>query len=185
MRRRIAIAGGFAGLVLIAGVAAIVARGTPPTGQTIDSLAKGTTADSYVLAAKGMIPSTKERAWRGTYKTPWDVTSLRVSLPPGANTGWHRHPGPGFAVVTQGSVTMYSDDCTPMTYTKGQAYVEIPGLVNLVQNNGPEPAQFLVTFIVPSPAPLRMDVASAPCNPVATVAELHIDLPDGTPPGDW
>ena len=93
------------------------------------------------------------------------MTALRVTLPAGASTGWHRHPGPGFMVVVQGAVTLYSNDCTKTTYSKGQAYVEVPGLVNLVRNEGAEPAVFVGEFVVPATAPLRLDVPTPPCNP--------------------
>ncbi len=68
-------------------------------------------------------------------------------------------------VVVQGAVTLIANDCTKTTYTKGQADVEIPGLVNLVRNEGSEPAIFVGEFIVPTTAPLRLDVPTAPCNP--------------------
>jgi quercetin dioxygenase-like cupin family protein len=142
-----------------------VARATPPNLQSTESLAKGTTVDGLELTASGRLPNKKAHAWRGSYKAPFDVTALRVTLPPGASTGWHRHPGPGFMVVVQGAVTLYANDCTKTTYTKGQAYVEVPGLVNLVRNEGAEPAVFVGEFIVPTTAPLRLDVATPPCNP--------------------
>lgn len=141
------------------------AQATPPSGQSTEMLGKGTTADGLLLVAKGALPNQKANPWRGTYKAPWDVTALRITLPPGASTGWHRHPGPGFMVVTQGAVTIYANDCTKTTYAKGQSYVEVPGLVNLVRNDGAEPAIFVGTFVVPSTASLRLDVPSAPCNP--------------------
>ncbi|MGH3137593.1 MAG: cupin domain-containing protein [Gaiellaceae bacterium] len=140
------------------------AHATPPSGQSTEMLGKGTTADSLLLKAQGIFPNQAAHPWRGTYKAPWDVTSLRITLPPGASTGWHRHAGPGFMVVAQGAVTLYANDCTKTTYTKGQAYVEVPGLANLVRNDGAEPAMFVGTFVVPTTASLRIDVPSAPCN---------------------
>jgi quercetin dioxygenase-like cupin family protein len=142
-----------------------IARATPPNLQMTEVLAKGTTVDPLLLDARGTLPNSKAHPWRGTYKAPLDVTALRITLPPGASTGWHRHPGPGFMVVVQGAVTLYANDCTKTTYTKGQAYVEVPGLVNLVRNDGSEPAVFVGEFVVPSTASLRLDVPTQPCNP--------------------
>jgi hypothetical protein len=68
-------------------------------------------------------------------------------------------------VVTQGADTVYANDCTKTTYTRGQAYVEVRGLVNLVRNDGSEPAVFVGSFVVPTTASLRLDVAVAPCTP--------------------
>ena len=151
------------GLALIAILG--VAEATPPVGQSTEMLARGTTADQLLLIAKGTLPNQGAHPWRGTYKAPWDVTSLRITLPPGGSTGWHRHPGPGFMVVTQGTVTVYANDCKKSTYAKGQAYVEVPGLVNLVRNDGAELAVFVGSFVVPSTASLRLDVPAAPCTP--------------------
>ena len=142
-----------------------VARATPPNLQSTEFLARGTTVDGLELAVSGRLPNKKAHAWRGSYKAPFDVTALRVTLPPGASTGWHRHPGPGFMAVVQGAVTLYANDCTKTTYTEGQAYVEVPGLINLVRNEGSGPAVFVGEFIVPTTAPLRLDVATPPCNP--------------------
>jgi len=151
------------GLALVAILG--VAQATPPVGQSTEMLARGTTADELLLVARGTIPNQKANPWRGTYKAPWDVIALRVTLPPGGSTGWHRHPGPGFMVVTQGAVAVYANDCTKTAYTKGQAYVEVPGLVNLVRNDGSEPAVFVGSFVVPTTASLRLDVTTPPCTP--------------------
>ena len=163
MRGRALFAAVVAGVALAAVLG--VAQATPPAGQTTESLARGTTADELMLEVRGKSPNQKANPWRGTYTTPFDVTTLRITLPPAGTTGWHRHPGPGFMTVTQGAVTVYANDCTKTTYAKGQSYVEVPGLVNLVRNDGAEPAVFVGTFVVPSTASLRLDVPVAPCNP--------------------
>jgi quercetin dioxygenase-like cupin family protein len=152
------------GIVLVLTAILQVAQATPPDRQSTEMLARGTTADELLLVAKGTLPNQTAHPWRGTYKAPWDVIALRITLPPGASTGWHRHPGPGFMVVTQGTVTVYANDCRKTTYAKGQAYVEVPGLVNLVRNDGSEPAVFVGSFVVPSTASLRLDVPVAPCS---------------------
>jgi quercetin dioxygenase-like cupin family protein len=157
-------------VLLLAALAAVpvavigMAEATPPMGMGTEVLARGTTADEHMLAVRGTLPNRLARAWRGTYKTPWDVTALRVTVPPGAHSGWHRHPGPGFMVVTQGAITVYANDCTKKTYSRGQAFMEVPGLVNLVRNEGSEPAMMVAAFVVPSTASLRIDVPVEPCN---------------------
>lgn len=141
-----------------------MAEATPPMGMSAEVLARGTTPDEHLLALRGTLPNRLARPWRATYKTPWDVAAFRITLPPGAHTGWHRHPGPGFMVVTQGAVTVYANDCTKKTYARGQAFVEVPGLVNLVRNDGSEPAAMVGSFVVPSTASLRVDVPVEPCK---------------------
>src|SRR5207249_450861 len=91
-----ALASGLAAAALLGGSFWLgVARATPPAGQGTEFLARGTTVDPPLLEAKGTLPSKNARPWRDGYQAPLDVTALRVTLPAGASTGWHRHPGPG------------------------------------------------------------------------------------------
>ena len=157
-------------VLLLAALAAVpvvvigMAEATPPMGMSVEVLARGTTPDEHLLAVRGTLPNRLARPWRGTYKTPWDVATFRTTLPPGAHSGWHRHPGPGFMVVIQGTVTHYANDCTKKTYSRGQAFMEVPGLVNLLRNDGSEPAVLLGSFVVPSTATLRIDAPTEPCG---------------------
>ena len=82
-------------------------------------------------------------------------------------TGWHAHPGPALVIVTTGSVTKYSaQDSTAHTYTAGQAFVENgPTDENMIRNDGPVPAETIVTFITPPGAPIRGDAPPPGYNP--------------------
>jgi len=64
-------------------------------------------------------------------------------------------------------VTKYSADCTAQTYSAGQAFVEKgPSDENMVRNNGPGPAETIVTFLTPPGAPTCEDAPAPPgCNP--------------------
>ena len=160
--RRALVLGGLTVVITLTTVLT-VAQATPPSRQVVETLARGTTADTHLLRARGTLPNQKAGPWRGAYETPWDLVTVRVTLPPGANTGWHRHPGPGFMAVTQGAVTVLGNDCTRKTYTAGQAYVEVPGHANIVRNDGTATAVFVGTCVLRSTATLRLDVPTAPC----------------------
>jgi hypothetical protein len=46
---------------------------------------------------------------------------------PGGSTGWHKHPGPVYIIVTKGQLTFYEHDdpaCSPKVYSKGQGFVD-------------------------------------------------------------
>lgn len=46
---------------------------------------------------------------------------------PLASTGWHKHPGPVYIIVTSGQLTFYEYDdptCSPKVYSKGQGFVD-------------------------------------------------------------
>ena len=50
-----------------------------------------------------------------------------ADVPPGASTGPHFHPTPRFVYVLDGTVVLELDGKAPQTFTKGQAFVEMPG----------------------------------------------------------
>jgi hypothetical protein len=112
---------------------------------------------------------------------------VQLTVEPGGSSGWHSHPGGAIIVVTQGSITVHkavgrrgceseSDGdschgsaagCQIETYSAGQAFIERPGEVDQVTNNGMIPYILLV--------PSR--VCRRGCSP-------RIDQPDpGTCPG--
>jgi quercetin dioxygenase-like cupin family protein len=53
-----------------------------------------------------------------------EVTALIVSLPAGADTGWHSHPYPRYAYVLDGAVTVENDAGARNTYRAGSFLVE-------------------------------------------------------------
>src|SRR5579864_2441168 len=59
-----------------------------------------------------------------------EVVMPTFSIAPGTSNKWHTHPGPGFIIVTQGTLTLYRalDDgsCAKSVYNAGEGYVEAP-----------------------------------------------------------
>ena len=80
------------GAVSLAGVTAAVA--TPESGTiNRNELAAGTVSDNVDIQSSGQ---------------PLDLHIMQVTIAPGANTGWHHHPGPEYAVLKSGSATLWS-----------------------------------------------------------------------------
>ena len=132
-------------------VSVAAALATPPLNFVGTVLARGTVQDD--------VPSTGSGRGRAS-NAPGDVAFLTVTVQPGGHSGWHSHPGPEIAVVRSGAVTVYyADDpaCTPHRFAPGQGYVVEPGRVQIVRNEGPEPAEFLVAFVVAPGVALRTD----------------------------
>jgi len=46
------------------------------------------------------------------------VTALRVTIPPGASTGWHEHPSPCYAYILSGVLTLELRDRMPLVSRK-------------------------------------------------------------------
>ena len=145
---------GLAAGMLTAGLA----HAMPPAGVTTEILGRGTTLAGFKIHVDGIKVESKNAA---------GFTVAHMTFAPGGTTGWHVHPGPVLVIVESGTVTKYSADCTAQTYTAGQAFVEKgPGDENMVRNNGPVPAETIVTFITPPGAPIREDAPAPPgCNP--------------------
>ena len=73
----------------------------------------------------------------------------QITVDPGGSSGWHSHPGGAIVVVQQGSITVHrsvGSKCQTTTYSAGQAFIERPGEVDHVTNDGTAPYVLFVTF---------------------------------------
>jgi len=85
------------------------------------------------------------------------VLSVRtVTLPPGGEIPWHRHPGTEMSIVTSGAVTVVREGaCEPVVYQTGDA-VYIPDEVpHAARNEGTVPLQLVVTYLLTAGPPER------------------------------
>ena len=131
--------------VLTLGVGAAQAQ-TP--GLTVQTLAQGTADYDPVIGG------------------PADVTLVSIVIAPGSGTGWHRNTGRVWGVITRGALTITEHDGCHLTYPAGAVRVEIPNDVHEGRNEGTEPLEMIVTYVVPAGQPLSIDVPA----PTATCA---------------
>ncbi|HVL85123.1 MAG TPA: cupin domain-containing protein [Pseudonocardia sp.] len=89
------------------------------------------------------------------------VFSVRtVTVPPGGSTGWHRHDGTEMSIVTAGEITLVrADGCAEETLSAGDAVFVPDRQVHLARNDGTEPAEIVVTYLL---APGVQDRSDAP-----------------------
>jgi hypothetical protein len=121
MRKRISLLGAVMLIALAAFVA--VTKANPPTGVTPTLLARGTYQPFNVRSDPhgGIVD------FRAHSTDPVDIVVQKHDYLPGANTGWHQHPGPIFITVTSGTLTFYEYNdptCAPHVYTAGQGFVD-------------------------------------------------------------
>jgi quercetin dioxygenase-like cupin family protein len=137
-------------LLLLVGVAGAavyggIALATPPAGLVNILLARGTDASEGTLPIQ-----------MGT-----DVVIAQITVEPGGSSGWHSHPGGAIIVVKQGTPTLYralGSQCRSITYGAGDAFIERPGEVDDVVNEGTAPYVLYVTFPrVPPGGSARID----------------------------
>jgi quercetin dioxygenase-like cupin family protein len=127
---------------------------TPPTpGFTSTPLA------AAVLAPIDTKAETDD--WEIELKTKGlsDVYMTHFKLAPGANGGWHSHPGPSIIAVKAGTATFYDDcvDFIPQHFPAGTGFVEDAGCVHILVNEGDVDLEVVVMQIVPRGAPRRID----------------------------
>jgi len=73
------------------------------------------------------------------------VTMLMVEIPPGAETGWHKHPVPCYAYILSGSVTVELENGINYTLHAGQAFAETVNMMHNGKNTGTDPVKILMT----------------------------------------
>ena len=74
-----------------------------------------------------------------------EVRMLLVEIPPGTETGWHRHPMPCYAYVLSGSVTVELENGKSYTFHAGEGFAETVGTLHNGKNTGTEPVKIVMT----------------------------------------
>jgi hypothetical protein len=151
------------GAVILVALAAFVAvtKANPASGVTPTLLARGT-YDGFNVRSD---PHGSIADFRARSTDPVDIVVQRHDYAPGANTGWHQHPGPIFITVTQGTLTFYEYNdptCTPHVYSQGQGFVDT-GDGHIGFNRTNQPASDVAVAIAPVGGAFRTEL-SAP-NP--------------------
>lgn len=122
------------------------AKATPPAGKvTRKPLAQGRLDERITVATEGAT----------------DFHILHVVVEPGADSGWHSHPGTALDILTSGTLTVYVEgtDCKPRRYEAGQAFFVPAGVPHLARNEGTEPVEGYITYLVAAGAVPRIDAA--------------------------
>lgn len=78
-----------------------------------------------------------------------DVSVVTQVYEPGADSGWHAHPGIHAVAVLSGVLTVYDNQCHPQTFGPGQPYVG-GQQAHLVRNEADTPVVMVVTYLNPS-----------------------------------
>jgi quercetin dioxygenase-like cupin family protein len=96
-----------------------------------------------------------------------DLYITQNTIQPGGQSGWHTHPGPSMVTVTEGTVTVYEEDCTSTTYTAGQTFTDLGcGDVHNLRNETGVQAKTVAVQIVPHGATRRIDADDPGCPQV-------------------
>ncbi|MDQ3946763.1 MAG: cupin domain-containing protein [Actinomycetota bacterium] len=125
-----------------------VALATPPSGTIARTeLAKGTTTEPIFINTQGA-------------ETSFYIQT--VTLDPGADSGWHTHPGPEYTIVKSGTITVQTaSNCPPFTRSAGEIFFVKGGVSHRAVNLSDAPAELYVTYTLPASAPIREDQPDA------------------------
>ena len=72
---------------------------------------------------------------------------LKITLPPGTSTGWHRHQIPLFAYILQGVLTVEHENGTYKQFEAGTAVAEMLDTFHQGINNGTEPVILIALYL--------------------------------------
>lgn len=75
-----------------------------------------------------------------------EITGLVIEIAPGAETGWHAHPVPSFAMVLEGTLEVTLKDGQKKQVGPGQGLVEVVGTVHNGRNIGTGPVKLVVFY---------------------------------------
>ena len=154
MKKRI----GLLAAMILVSLAALVAvtKASTPVGVVGTLISRGT-FDAFNVRSD---PHGAIADFRAHSVDPIDVVVQRHEFAPGANTGWHQHPGPIFITVTSGTLTFYEYDdptCTPHVYSAGQGFVDT-GDGHLGRNETNQPASDVAVAIAPVGGAFRSEL---------------------------
>ncbi|RPJ70934.1 MAG: cupin domain-containing protein [Acidobacteria bacterium] len=127
------------------------AQTTPPMIGFVE-LVRGTYEPFKVRATGETVNEGDPRLeFKAEAKTPMDMVVRQFTYQPGADTGWHAHPGPVFITVKTGTLTFYEYDdptCTPIVVEAGHGYVDT-GRGHMARNETGGVAEDVTVVIAP------------------------------------
>ena len=113
------------GLIIIVILLCQTGKSQYNKGLKIESALK---SDTTALGQKIIYPSFKDD----------EVTILKITIPPGESTGWHKHLIPVFAYVLEGELTVELENNKTLHYSKNSSFAEIFNTFHNGTNRGSE-----------------------------------------------
>ncbi len=88
-----------------------------------------------------------------------EVTGQIVEFAPGAESPWHQHPVPSFAIILEGTLEVTLQDGTRKVLHKGDAVAETVNTIHMGRNIGTEPVRLVVFYTGAVGQPLTVKAA--------------------------
>jgi quercetin dioxygenase-like cupin family protein len=153
-------------LTTVAAFIAAPAGATPSCGVTTTNLLDPVPAAYFPNGLLKLFCASNQPDWLLLMRARGDsdLYVSQLTFAPGAQAGWHTHPGPSLVTVIEGTLTVYHDDCTSETFMAGQAFTDVGcgDVHNVVNETGAE-AKTIAVQIVPHGTPRRIDEPNPGC----------------------
>lgn len=76
-----------------------------------------------------------------------EVTILKITFPPGASTGWHKHDFPVFAYVLKGDMTVELEQGQSLQFPESTTFSEVIGVFHNGVNSGDKDVVLLAFYL--------------------------------------
>jgi quercetin dioxygenase-like cupin family protein len=129
-----------------------LAQATPPPATnevTITMVSKDTTTDAGEPIRYLSTPNP-------------EVSSMTLSLPPGAKTDWMTHPVPGYIYVLEGELTVEFEDGSRVVFKAGQGFLQARTKWHRGLNEGKTTMRFLAVFYGEKGTPVILNPPRGP-----------------------
>lgn len=83
-----------------------------------------------------------------------EVSIIKVTIPTGQSTGWHKHAFPVFAYVLQGTLTVKIEGGKTLRFTAGSSFSEVINTNHNGENNEKEDLVLIAFFMGEKGKPL-------------------------------
>ena len=85
-----------------------------------------------------------------------EATILKVTIPPGKSTGWHKHRFPVFAYVLKGNLTVEIENHRTLQFPVNSSFAEVINTFHNGMNNGNEDVVLIAFFMGERGKPLSI-----------------------------
>lgn len=85
-----------------------------------------------------------------------EVSIVKVTLPPGKSTGWHKHFFPVFAYVLKGTLTVEVENKKTLQFPVNSSFSEVINTLHNGVNNGSEDVVLIAFFMGEKDKPLSV-----------------------------
>jgi len=85
-----------------------------------------------------------------------EVSIMKVTIPPGKSTGWHKHLFPVFAYVLQGTLTVEVENRKTLQFPAGSSFSEVINTLHNGENKGKEDVVLIAFYMGEKGKPLSV-----------------------------